>query len=170
MKDESSLRHARPWYREPWPWLLMLGPAVVVVAAVVTLWLAVVSNDGLVADDYYKQGIAINQTLARSDRAKALALSAKLRVTADRVRVILAAGAGHATPSRLRITFSHPTRGGLDQAEVLEQSQARTKASCPLWPLGAGRSCWKMMTAHGGWQARSVFPKKPRLSWAAHSR
>jgi hypothetical protein len=119
----------------------MLGPAVVVVAGVVTLWLAVVSNDGLVADDYYKQGIAINQTLARSDRAKALALSAKLRVTADRVIVILAARAGYTAPSRLRITFSHPTRGGLDQAEVLEQSSGAYEGLVPA--LAAGR--WQVV-------------------------
>lgn len=44
-----------PWYREPWPWLLMAGPAVVVVAGFVTLWLAFNSDDGLVADDHHYQ-------------------------------------------------------------------------------------------------------------------
>ena len=55
-----------PWYRHRWPWLLMLGPFVVIVAAAITVYLAVISNDGLVDDDYYKQGLAINQTLART--------------------------------------------------------------------------------------------------------
>ena len=41
-----------PWYRHPWPWILMSGPFVVVVAGVITLYLAVVSDDGLVDDDY----------------------------------------------------------------------------------------------------------------------
>ena len=54
---------AKSWYREPWPWLLMMGPAIVIVAGFYTLWLAIQSNDGLVADDYYKRGLAINQTL-----------------------------------------------------------------------------------------------------------
>jgi hypothetical protein len=35
---------------------------IVIVAGAVTVWLAVVSNDGLVTDDYYKQGLAVNQT------------------------------------------------------------------------------------------------------------
>ena len=40
----------------------------------ITLWLAITSFDGLVADDYYKQGLAINQTLARADAAQELRL------------------------------------------------------------------------------------------------
>ncbi len=30
----------QPWYREPWPWILMAGPATVVVAGLITAWLA----------------------------------------------------------------------------------------------------------------------------------
>ena len=41
---------SKPWYREPWPWILMAGPAIVVVAGIATAWLAVRSNDGLVED------------------------------------------------------------------------------------------------------------------------
>ena len=32
------------WYRHPWPWLLMAGPAIVVVAGLYTLFLAVSAN------------------------------------------------------------------------------------------------------------------------------
>lgn len=49
-----------PWYREPWPWLIMAGPAAVIVAGVYTTILAFSSTDGLAADDYYKQGLMIN--------------------------------------------------------------------------------------------------------------
>ena len=52
-----------PWYRDPWPWILMAGPAAVVVAGAITLWIAFASADGLVAGDYYKQGLAINQVI-----------------------------------------------------------------------------------------------------------
>ncbi len=41
-----------PWYREPWPWLLMSGPATVIVAGIYTSVLAFSGTDGLVADDY----------------------------------------------------------------------------------------------------------------------
>ena len=56
---------AKPWYREPWPWLLMAGPVAVVLAGIATTVLAVTTFDGLVADDYYKQGLGINRVIAR---------------------------------------------------------------------------------------------------------
>jgi len=70
---------ATPWYRHRWPWFLIAGPGIVIVASFVTLGLAIKSDDGLVADDYYKQGLTINRTLAQSDLAGSLGLVAKLR-------------------------------------------------------------------------------------------
>ena len=66
----SSFRAERAvarWYREPWPWLLMAGPLVVVAASLASAWIAVKSDDGVVADDYYKQGLAINRKLPRAN-------------------------------------------------------------------------------------------------------
>ena len=106
---------AKPWYREPWPWLLMAGPCVVIVAGFYTLWLAIKSDDGLVADDYYKRGLAINQTLSRALRAEQLALGARA-VLGDgtaQVRVTLT-GAG-ALPAELRMRLAHPTRAVADE-------------------------------------------------------
>src|SRR6185436_18003530 len=94
---------AKPWYREPWPWLLMAGPAIVIVAGFYTLWLAIQSDDGLVADDYYKRGLAINQTLSRAIRARQLALAARAELGAGsaEVRVTLT-GTGE-LPATLRL-------------------------------------------------------------------
>jgi FixH len=83
----------KPWYREPWPWLLMAGPAIVVVAGFLTLGFALQSADGLVADDYYKQGKAINQTLARDVQARTLGYAALLAATGDGRVVLSFAGA-----------------------------------------------------------------------------
>jgi hypothetical protein len=44
----------------------------------VTAYLAVVSNDGLVEDDYYKQGLAVNQRTARAQRAAELGIEVEL--------------------------------------------------------------------------------------------
>ena len=68
-----------PWYKHRWPWLLMLGPAVVVVAGLTTAWIAYTRQDALVVDDYYKAGKAINQDLRRDKLAAALQMSADMR-------------------------------------------------------------------------------------------
>lgn len=113
-------RNPSPWYRERWPWLLMAGPAIVIVAGIYTAWLAVTSSDGLVAEDYYKQGLAAGETLERSKRAAELGITATMRLTDDTVRVRLASRADiSAMPPRLRLTLSHPTRAGIDQTSLL---------------------------------------------------
>jgi hypothetical protein len=78
MSNPRMNSSAPAWYREPWPWLLMLGPALVIIAGVVTAYLAVVSNDGLVEDDYYKQGLTVNQRTVRDQRAAELGIEAEL--------------------------------------------------------------------------------------------
>src|SRR5688572_10359806 len=77
----STDHTAKPWFKEPWPWILMSGPAVVVVAGAFTIWLAFVSSDGLVADDYYKRGLAINQELQRDRVAAERSLTAEMNAS-----------------------------------------------------------------------------------------
>lgn len=108
-------RDSNPWYREPWPWILMAGPAIVIVAGFVTAWLAIVSNDGLVADDYYKQGLALNQRLQRDHYASDLGLRADFMRSGQQVRLMVAAERDAALPEALTLKLSHPTRAGQDQ-------------------------------------------------------
>lgn len=113
----------RPWYREPWPWILAAGPIIVVIAAIYTAWLAVKSNDGLVTDDYYRKGLSANQTIARSEEAAKMGLVARIRVGTDVLSVRLQASDGKfVMPPTLMATITHPTRAGLDQSRVLTRS------------------------------------------------
>ncbi len=110
----------RPWYREPWPWILAAGPFIVVVAACYTAWLAVKSSDGLVTEDYYRKGLSANQTIARSEQATRMGLVAGVRIGGDTLAVRLEArDKGFVMPPTLAVTISHPTRAGLDQSRVL---------------------------------------------------
>jgi hypothetical protein len=40
----------RPWYREPWPWVLIAIPLLTVIASAFTFWLAVSHPDYLVVE------------------------------------------------------------------------------------------------------------------------
>lgn len=68
-----------PWYRQRWPWLLMLGPALVIVGGSYASYLAYSRQDAMVVDDYYLQGKAINQDLRRDRAAAALRLALQAR-------------------------------------------------------------------------------------------
>ncbi|NJD26286.1 MAG: hypothetical protein FIB06_12885 [Betaproteobacteria bacterium] len=110
----------KPWYKERWPWILMAGPAVVVVAGIATLWLAIVSNDGLVTDDYYKQGLAVNQRLQRDQLAGSMGLHADLMRAGTGVRLLIKASEFQGFPAELSLRLAHPTRAGQDQLVRLQ--------------------------------------------------
>jgi hypothetical protein len=105
----------RPWYREPWPWLLIAPPAASVVLGVALWTLAARTNDGLVVDDYYKQGLAINQVLDREARARTLAIRALVTFNPERTRVRLQLAGDGSLPAGLTLRLAHPTRAGEDQ-------------------------------------------------------
>jgi uncharacterized protein len=129
-----------PWYRHPWPWLLMAGPAIVVVAGFVTLSLAIQSSDGLVADDYYKQGKAINMTLTRDARAHELGYRARVEMgTAGRITLNFFASAPNV--NALRLTLHHPTRAGFDR-EILLARVADGNYTAAMPPIDASR--WRV--------------------------
>lgn len=46
----------RPWYREPWPWIIMGLLGSVIIASLITLGIAISNPDAMVVDDaQYRQ-------------------------------------------------------------------------------------------------------------------
>jgi len=127
-----------PWYREPWPWILMAGPAAVLVAGAATTWIAFSTADGLVADDYYRRGLAINQVLAREENARRLGVRAHIEAHAGRLRVVLSGAA----PEAIFAQLAHATRAGLDQRLRLARAAPGVYES-ELPPLAPGR--WRIV-------------------------
>jgi len=124
----------KPWYRERWPWLLMAGPAAVLVAGAATTWIAFASADGLVADDYYKQGLGINRQLAREDAARRMGITAKVELS-SKIRISLQGAA----PEALFVHLAHSTRAGHDLRLRLAPVQGGYAAALPALPPGRWR-------------------------------
>ena len=57
---------SQPWWKYGHVWLVIAGPAIVVVAALVTAWIAISHPDPVLAEDYYQRGVEINRTLAKN--------------------------------------------------------------------------------------------------------
>jgi uncharacterized protein len=51
-----SSENARPWYRQFWPWLLIIPPAGAVIGGMITLYLAITRPDTLVREDCVREG------------------------------------------------------------------------------------------------------------------
>jgi uncharacterized protein len=108
------------WYREPWPWLLSIAPVSAIVAGTITIGIAFGSFDGVVADDYYRQGLAINRMIEREASARARGIDAQVlfNPSGERVRVTVS-GDMEATQS-LQLTLVRSARAGNDQRLRLE--------------------------------------------------
>lgn len=147
-----------PWYRHRWPWILMAGPAIVVVAGFVTAWLAIKTNDGLVEDNYYKVGLAVNQQLQQKKLASDLGLSADLSFVAssNQVRIVLSGLQPAALPDTLQLKLIHPTRKGEDQQLILQREGRQYLAQLPVLP-GVGR--WNVLLEDpvAGWRMDTVW-------------
>lgn len=65
MKSSSDAKDTKAWWRYGHVWLIISGPLVVIVAGVVTAYIALKSPDPVLAEDYYKRGIEINKTLEK---------------------------------------------------------------------------------------------------------
>ena len=110
---------AEPWYRQFWPWFLILLPMLSVVGGIVTIFVATNSPHSMVVDDYARIGLATHRKLERDRQAAILGVGADLEIPADaaEIRVRLSGGASH--PGHLILKLSHPTVSALDQEMTL---------------------------------------------------
>ncbi|MRV70944.1 cytochrome oxidase assembly protein [Duganella sp. FT92W] len=103
-----------PWWTQRWPWLLMLGPFIVLLAGSYTGWLAFSRPDALVVGDYYKRGKAINQDLRRDRAASELGISAVLRYDAARGILTGKIDSNNAMPATVVLRLAHATQPAKD--------------------------------------------------------
>lgn len=75
--SSSQSSPERRWWQFGHVWLVISGPAIVVVASFVTLYFAVVGKDPVLDQDYYRKGVEMNKTLA--DNPNSLAPSTLAR-------------------------------------------------------------------------------------------
>lgn len=102
-----------PWYKQIMVWLVIMPPLAAVIGGIITINLAIESDDGLVEDDYYKQGLSINKTLERDRVAAQLGITAEMRVTSAMVDMTLSLPES-SVYGGLLLHFIHPTRDKLD--------------------------------------------------------
>jgi hypothetical protein len=123
MSTWSDTMSETPWYKQFWPWALIALPATAVAASIATLMIAMHEPDGVVADDYYKQGLAINRVIERDRRAATLGVSAAVTLNSGggRSMVVLTADQPLADEA-IRLRFLHPTRANQDYETTLRPS------------------------------------------------
>ena len=96
-----------PWYKQFWPWFLIVLPLCAVVASINMLMLAMDTKDTVVAEDYYKKGKAINMDLRKNKYAKQLGMQFSVEVLDD--TLIISQHGGPEYLTALNVELYHPT-------------------------------------------------------------
>lgn len=146
----------RPWQREPYVWMVIAFPAAAVIAGIITLILAIKSEDGLVVDDYYKQGLEINRILDRDHLAQEYQLEANIHYPAadNQMIVEIQSGSGYVLPDELSISLLHATRKGYDQIFKIKQTNSN-QYIVPVKQLKPGR--WHILIETDDWRLEKVI-------------
>jgi hypothetical protein len=154
--DEDQL----PWFRQFWPWFLILLPASVVVAGLTTVYIASEGADDLVVDEYYRDGLAINRQLEKKQRATTLGVQATLEFSKYSVALKLD---GPESPATLHLLMSHPQEADLDFNIELHRVEPGFYAGTLPKPLS---SRWHWTLEHrieAGWRLDgSIDPAVPK--------
>jgi hypothetical protein len=59
----DAARLVKPWYREPWPWILMAGPFAAMVGCFITIYFAMTQfATQPIQEGVVKRGLVIEQT------------------------------------------------------------------------------------------------------------
>src|SRR5690606_10429954 len=104
----------QPWHRQFWPWFLIALPAVVVIACFYTVYLALNNPLSIVKEDYYKEGLAINQNQQRYIKAAELGLAARCLLERQYLRCELTTDTNKRDATPLQIQFMHPVNSEKD--------------------------------------------------------
>ena len=105
------MKKPNPWYKEPWPWFFLAPIATSMIVGFSMLGIAIDTNDGLVTDDYYRQGVLYNENMERDEKAQALGISGTLTMDEITGDVLLQLDFGQAQAvTTISGAFRSPTR------------------------------------------------------------
>lgn len=168
---QSAVTDKKPWHTHRWPWLLLMGPLIVILAGAYTSWLAFSRQDALVVDDYYKQGKAINQDLRRDRSAARLHLTFQGHYDAatDQLTGTIASPDKPYT-EKIRIHLVHATQPAKDMIlDVQPDHSGNFRAALPLLE----RTHWQVLVdnAHHEWRLNGswAWPQQSSFTLQADS-
>lgn len=149
----QSTERNKPWHSYPLVWMMIAIPFSAVIMGVVMIWLAVDTDDGLVADDYYKQGLEINRVISRDKKAAELGLSAIIDFdnSARIIKIEFDKGSLEVFPKSLQLHLQHATRENSDIITVLDHGIAnqyighvKQSISEGIWYFEIADEDWKL--------------------------
>lgn len=150
------------WYKEPWMLLVVGGPLIVVIAALATFYLAWHGEDNVLTQDYYKQGVNINNALDQDAKAVEYNMQGNIQVDPASGKVTLSLEGKTTLPDSVLLTLTSHSRNSEYEARqkiTLSQINPGTYAgfikipansdplSLNLWHVKIEASDWRLTAA-----------------------
>lgn len=138
---------------------MLIGiPSSSVIVCTILITLATNTKDTLVRDNYYKDGLAINQELQWDKKAKNWDIRAELTVTGNTASLVLL-NSRQLAPSMLQLKLSHPTLAESDRDALLQLTQQKQNGK-PVFQgfiddLGDGRYYVQVESPEQSWRLRN---------------
>ncbi|MGR5444826.1 FixH family protein [Vibrio jasicida] len=153
----------KPWYKQFWPWFLIILPLTVVIWTIVTVVVFANNSVSLVAEDYYKKGKGINIDISKMNVARDLGLNAT--VSSDDKTVVISFNKGELPHfPALTATFTHRTLPDRDFTKLLT---ADAKGNYRLTQEDSIQGPWfvELEPHNKEWmiQGRVEFPAQPTI-------
>ena len=123
-----------PWYRQFWPWFIIMLPASAVVASLYTVSLAYRTTDSLVIAAEDGVDVVTERILAAERRASDLGLVGSIAIDTDSgaIDVDVASRGELAAAPALELLFSHPTDIRRDRSVTLSRALPAADGT-PRW-------------------------------------
>ncbi|NIY85101.1 FixH family protein [Vibrio hepatarius] len=108
----------KPWYKQFWPWFLIVLPLTVVVWTLITVVIFSQNSVSLVTEDYYKKGKGINVDISKQNVAKDLGLKAAVYSDGNSVVIQFDKGQLEHYPA-ITAMFAHRTLPDRDFSQII---------------------------------------------------
>ena len=105
---DTNTPSTNPWYKQPWLWFILSVPIASVILSSIMVSVAVIGKDSLVSDNYYKDGMGINQTIEQDKLAVQLNIIPVVTIQDTTVTVKIQSEA-MTTQAFLTLKLLHPT-------------------------------------------------------------
>ncbi|RTE67642.1 hypothetical protein EH243_01460 [Amphritea opalescens] len=112
-----------PWYKQPWLWFILAPLIATVLYSTVYITASVVTNDGVVLEEYTKSAKSFHEGSSLKEAAQALGLNGTLRfdTVAGDINLELLSSTDASLPAQLKLVIGHPTKASLDINVTLNQ-------------------------------------------------
>jgi len=143
-----------PWYKQFWLWFIVTPLLVVFALGFTMLYMAIKTNDGVVVDNFYKDGKGIYVRNDEDALARERGLRAELRWVDDQLLVALS-GDLAPMPEALKLLFIFPTAQAGDVSLVLQHQ-------------GLGQYQGRLPSPVTGNRQLQIQPMGESITWRLH--